>query len=107
ERPCGGEKKYELMRDQQVIAGGVTLYRIRALRDFGKVKAGDLGGFLESERNLSHEGDCWVADEARVYGDALVSHDARVYGRAEVYDHARISDRGQVLGNARVFENGR
>jgi carbonic anhydrase/acetyltransferase-like protein (isoleucine patch superfamily) len=104
--PCTGERKYELVPDQQVIVAGVTLYRIRALKDFGRVKAGDLGGFIESERNLSHDGDCWVGDDARVYQEAVVSGDARVYGRAHVYGRARIEDRGQVLGSAQVFEDG-
>ncbi len=69
----GGEKKYELVPDRQVIVAGTTLYRIRALKDFGSVKAGDLGGFVGSERNLSHEGTCWVADDAQVYDGAVVS----------------------------------
>lgn len=102
----GGDKKYELVPDQQIVVAGTTLYRIRALRDFGNVKAGNLGGFVRSERNLSQHGDCWVADEAQVYDDAVVSADALIYGRGRVYGRARVSDRGQVLGNAQVFENG-
>src|SRR2546425_6306146 len=102
--PVGG-KKYELVPDQLISLAGTVLYRIRALKDFGNVKAGTLGGFVRSERNLSHDGDCWVADEAQVYDDAVVSADAQVYGRSRVYDRARIGDRGQVLGNAQVFEN--
>lgn len=103
----GGGRKYELVADQQVIAGGGVLYRIRALKDFGNLKAGTLGGFIASERNLSHHGDCWVGDDARVYDEAVVSDDAQVFARAQVYGQARIGDRGQVLGNARVFEHGR
>lgn len=102
-----GDKKYELVADQQVIAGGKVLYRIRAVKDFGNVKAGTLGGFVASQRNLSHDGDCWVGDDARVYDEAVVSEDAQVFARAEVYGHARIGDNGQVLGNAQVFEHGR
>src|SRR5450756_841741 len=102
----GGEKKYELVLDQQIVVGGTTLYRIRALKDFGKVKAGNLGGFIGSERNLSQDGDCWVADEGQVYDEAVVSDGALVYGRGRVYGHGRVSDKGQVLGNGQVFENG-
>ncbi len=36
-------KKYELVQNQQIVVADVTLYRIRALKDFGKVKAGELG----------------------------------------------------------------
>ena len=32
-----------------------TLYRIKALKDFADVKAGDLGGYIEDYRNLSHD----------------------------------------------------
>lgn len=55
-----------------------TLHRIVALRDFGDVRKGDIGGWIENENNLSHDDDCWVYDnaevcgEARVYGDAVI-----------------------------------
>ena len=58
-------RKYELT-DETKQFGSSTLYRIRALRDFGDVKAGDLGGFVENETNLSHRGDCWIANNALV-----------------------------------------
>ena len=48
-----GEKKYELLLDRQIIVAGTTLYRIRALKDFGNVKAGEMGGFVRSEDNLT------------------------------------------------------
>ncbi len=101
-----GEKKYELVPGQQIVMAGATLYRIRALKDFGNVKAGSLGGFVASERNLSQSGDCWVADDGMVYDEGVVSDDAQVFGCGRVYDHGRVSDRGQVLGNGQVFENG-
>jgi hypothetical protein len=102
----GVDKKYELLPDRQIIVAGTTLYRIRALKDFSNVKAGTLGGFVRSEDNLSHEGTCWIADEAQAYDEAVVSHDAQIYGRGRVYGHGRVSDRGQVGGNAQVFEHG-
>ena len=67
-------KKYELLQDQTIEWRGRTLYRICALRNFGDVHAGDVGGYIECERNLSQDGN------ARVYGDAWVYGDARVYG---------------------------
>ncbi|WP_375679724.1 hypothetical protein [Bartonella sp. AP7XZML] len=60
------KKKYKLT-DETIKVDRITLYRIRALKDFGDVKKGDLGGFVESERNLSHDDNCWVGDEAWVY----------------------------------------
>lgn len=109
-------KKYELTDE---IRGG--LHRIRALRDiecFG-VKEGDFGGYIESEENLSQEGDAWVHDNAEVYDNARVYGNARVFGsafisgntwiheNASVYDDARIYDRAQVCGNASVYGSAR
>jgi len=102
--------KYKLT-DEKIKYNGRMLYRIQALKDFGDVKAGDLGGWIESERNLSQDGNCWVSDDARIYGNAwvydnaLVSHNARVYGDAWVYDDALISGNAWVSGNARVYDD--
>ena len=46
------------------------LYRIRALKDFADVKAGDFGGYIEKESNLSQDGIAWVCDSALVCGSA-------------------------------------
>lgn len=41
-------KKYKLMTDSdRVIVNGVILYRIQALRSFGDVTKGEVGGFIE------------------------------------------------------------
>lgn len=77
-------KKYELLKDDTKITLGRTLYRIKALRDFGDVIKGDLGGYIESENNLSHCGNAMVYDNAMVYGNAEVCGNAEVRGDAEV-----------------------
>ena len=64
-------KKYELTQET-IQFKGKTLYRIRALRDFNDIKAGDLGGFIENESNLSHNNHAWVYDYAKVYGLSLI-----------------------------------
>jgi len=71
--------KYELTTNTKTYLDR-TLYQIKALKDFGRVKAGDLGGWVESEDNLSQEGDCWITDSVKVYGNALVYGSAWVYG---------------------------
>lgn len=53
-----------------------TMHRIRAVRDFGDVRAGDLGGWIEKEENLSHDGEAWVGGEAQVTGAALLNKEA-------------------------------
>lgn len=52
------EKKYQLLATGTCeIANTHTLYRVQALRDFADVRVGDLGGYVEEEANLSHEGE--------------------------------------------------
>ena len=65
------KKKYKLT-DECITIGEHKLYRIEALKDFGWVRKGDKGGFIESEDNLSQRGDCWVSDDANVYGNAKI-----------------------------------
>ena len=60
-------KKYELT-GETINVFGKTLHRIRATRDFSNVHAGDLGGFIEDERNLSHDENAWVGGNALVKG---------------------------------------
>jgi hypothetical protein len=50
-------KKYELTTEKKN-----GLYRIRALKSFGDVKEGDLGGFIESEKNLSQKDNFFSSD---------------------------------------------
>ncbi|MWQ00755.1 polymer-forming cytoskeletal protein [Glaesserella parasuis] len=99
------QKKYELLKDDTVEHFGRTLYRIKALITFGLVGAGQLGGYIETEKNLDHSGNAWVYGNARVYGNALVYGNACVYDNAWVYDNARVYGNAQVYGNARVFGN--
>jgi len=95
-------QKYEFTPDTLAYHGH-TLHRIRALRDFGNVKAGDLGGWIQKERNLSEDGDCWVADEAKVLAEAHVRGNAQISGNAEALDYAIIRDNAQVKDNARMI----
>ena len=101
------EKKYRLLENDTITVSGRTLYRIEALRDFADVEKGDKGGYVEKEDNLSHEGNCWVSDNARVYDNALVGGNAWVYGDARVSDNARVSDDAWVAGKAWVYDNAR
>ncbi|PXY91374.1 polymer-forming cytoskeletal protein [Gilliamella apis] len=96
-------KKYELTDDSIQWSSG-TLYRIRALRDFGNVKKGALGGFVQSEANLSHYGDSWVYGDAKVYERARVIENAKVMRNAKVYGKAIISKSALVSKDAQVFE---
>ena len=120
------KNKYELTDETKNI-NGITLHRIRALRDIPSVgvKSGDLGGWIKEEHNLCQNGDAWVFGNARVFGDAevcgnarvfgdarvcgdaLVFGDALVYGDAEVYGNARVFGDARVCGGAWVYGNAR
>ena len=93
-------KKYELLQDQTIEWRGRTLYRICALQDFGSVHAGDVGGYIECEHNLSQNGNAWVYDNARVYGNAWVCGDTLGCGNAWVCGDARVYGNALVCGDA-------
>ena len=106
-------KKYRLTTESLVLCFGKKLYRIEALKDFGDIRKGEKGGFVETEDNLSQEGYCWIADDAMVYDDAKVSENALVYDnarvlkRARVYGNAIVSDKVCVGNDAQVYDNSR
>ena len=87
--------KYEFT-DETMDYDSHTLHRIRRIKD------GKLGGWIESEDNLSQKGNCWVGDNAKVYDDAQVSGNAQVYDNARVFCYSRIRGNAQIYGNAYI-----
>ena len=108
----------------------VTLHRIvmtdeyvDALEAEGKFVYFPEGGWVESEKNLSQNGYCWIEydsmvyenarirgnatiDGSRVYGNAMIKGDVELVG-STVYDNAVISGSREVsdsiiYGNARI-----
>ena len=82
-------KKFEFTGETKILLDGTVLHRIKAIvrieSDAGNVEVGDIGGWIEKEDNLSHDGNAWVSGKAEVYGDARVFGNAWVYGNAEVF----------------------
>lgn len=96
------------------------LHRIRALRDIGEtVRKGDLGGYVQSEDNLSQQGNCWlfgnaiscenavIRQNAVALGNAVIRGSAFVAGSARIEDQAVIEDNAIILAgcielNARI-----
>ena len=103
------EMKYELIPSDRE-----GFYRVKALRDFNDVKKGDIGGYVESEKNLSQLGDCWiydnavVRDNAKIYNNAVirdyatVCHDARIWGDSKILNYCQIYGNVEVCGDAVV-----
>ena len=107
-------EKIELVKSMHKMVDGVKVYRIRALKSFyprhlqcKEVKKGDLGGYAQYLLNLSEEGNCWIAENAAVYGMAKVKDNALVTGNEEaaVRDYAKISGKAIVAGHSKVFGN--
>ena len=90
-------KKYELT-DETVIVDEHILHRIRAIRDIEYIYKGDLGGFIEAERNLSHEGNCWVYCNGKVYGDAHIS------GNVKIFHYVLICGNTYLLGDVQLYK---
>lgn len=119
-------KKYKIRKDGHIVA----------LRDIPSVVCkGDVGGTIDNEDNLSHDGNCWVfpgasvresafvggnaqvsgnaiirglarvVDKAEVNGDAVISGDAFIGGYARVAEHAKISGNARVKDHAYIMDN--
>lgn len=114
-------KKYIILENETLEHNGRILYRIQALKDFADVKAGDKGGWIEKEENLSQKCECWIYDEAKVFDNAMVYGNAKIrdesfvcgnanvnqyvtiYERAGILEHATVLEGACVFGDARVY----
>ena len=91
-------KKYE-------FTGEVKVYEGRVLHRIKRIKDGLIGGWIESEENLSHKDSCFVYDEGMVYDDAKIFDDAVVFGNARVTNNARVYGNAMIYSNAEVCGN--
>lgn len=108
--------KYEFVEgDRAQGLDGRILRRIRALTDIPSrhIRAGSLGGYIESESNLSHDGAAWVGGVARAYGGAFIGGDALLHGSSIAHEDALLSDscivggQAQICGHATILGNTR
>lgn len=75
------------------------LHRIRARCQVNEqVGPGALGGYVQTEDNLSQDGTCWIYDQAICCEEAVVEDDGRMFDGAVARGSALIS------GDARMFE---
>lgn len=94
-------KKYEFTGETMEFEGR-TLRQIRYIRNGNRFEKGQLGGWIETEDNLSHEGYCCVMQEAKVFGHARVLEYARIREEAVVKDNAQIKGIADIFGDAIV-----
>lgn len=93
-------KKYKILYDSELIIHKHVLHRIEACCTFrtfqgSLVREGEVGGWIESNKNLSQSKFSWVFDEGKVYGDSQVLDDAVVMDTAEVYQNAKIYNKAR------------
>lgn len=75
------------------------LHRIRARCQVNEqVGPGALGGYVQTEDNLSQDRTCWIYDQAICCEEAVVEDDGRMFDGAVARGSALIS------GDARMFE---
>jgi hypothetical protein len=100
-------KKYKLTSEAKMIDGH-KVYRIKALKSFNtiigrRVNKGDLGGWVESEANLSHDGTCWLFDETTGYENSRRTGNSVGYENSHQYGNSQQSDNSRQYGNSRQF----
>lgn len=95
------ENKYEILKESPVEFSGRTLYRIRAARDFGEVKKGDIGGLVEDDNNLSQIGDCWLFDDAKAFNGAYIGGGLKMRGSSEINGAILYTD-GDIKDTVRI-----
>lgn len=84
--------KYKILFDRPYLfISEKKLFQVEACKSFStkdgrKIKKGDRGGFIESEKNLSQKGSCWVFKDSIVYGDSSISGDALIDGNSTIFD---------------------
>lgn len=99
------DRKYTLDNaGPPAIMLGAPARRIRALRDIPEhgVRAGDLGGLIQSEDNLSQRDASWISCHAAAIGQSRVEGDALARGYATLTDYAVATDRAVLSGYARA-----
>ncbi|MEX3983724.1 hypothetical protein AB4Y45_32600 [Paraburkholderia sp. EG287A] len=95
--------KFTLDTRDTITHDGRKLYRIKALKNIGlHVFEGNLGGYVEHEKNLDSYGTSWIDVNARVYGDAQIADDSQVSNFAQVCGNALLSGNATVFGQAIV-----
>lgn len=83
----------------------VTVHRIRATRDIPErhVVAGQLGGWIESEHNLTQGNNSWVAEDGMVFDNAVCMVNALVSGNAMLYEDAVHRGTSLLTDNAQQY----
>lgn len=106
--------KYKMLTAETVYVNRVgniprmeTMYRIQALKDIPRhgVKSGQIGGYVSSSGILSHQGDCWIGEDAKAYGNVQVLDNALLTNSTRVITRNGISKKIIISGDVKIREN--
>ena len=88
--------KHHITDDTMLNDLGVLLHRVRAAYDIPAhgVRAGDIGGWVDSPDRLTLNG--WITDDAQAYDDATITGAALVSENARIYESATIDGRAWI-----------
>lgn len=101
-------RKYDFT-GKTLIHCGTEYRQIISLKSFGSVSENEIGGFIQTEKNLSHFGNCWVKDsskigeDALIYGNAVVEGNVIVLGNSHIFGSAHLSENVIVYGRSKLF----
>lgn len=90
-------KKYKLTKERKTFSidcNKTTVYRIEDLNGKG-VKAG--------EKDLSHDGNCWIYNDACIFENSEIGRKARVYENAQVSGNTWFYENAKVYGNLEIY----
>lgn len=108
--------KYQILTNDYIqfkhpISGlPIKLFRIISLKNFIsqviEIKHGEIGGFIQSEKNLSQDDTSWIMNSAKVFDaavlvDSRIRDDVRIFGNAYVEDSV-ASNRVRIFGNCTI-----
>lgn len=95
------EKKYIITDEKHPVYHNAR--RIKAARDFGIIEEGELGGYIQDEKNLSHSNLAWVGDNAVILDNASVFDNAYVSGKSVISQNAKVYGDANVGGNSSMY----
>jgi UDP-3-O-[3-hydroxymyristoyl] glucosamine N-acyltransferase len=97
--------KYKLTTNSVIVNENIKLYQIESLINFSNIRRGELGGYVQSEMNLAHSGNCWVTENGKIYNNARVEENALVADEAEVYGDAIVNGNAEIYWSAKIYDN--
>lgn len=95
-------RKYRLSLKRKTI-GNYRYRQLIATRDFllkngDVIRKGTKGGWVSSDKSLSHEGKCWIDEKSIIQIDASVSGDAWIV-------QSKIGASSDIKGDAAIFKS--